>query len=370
MTLKKLAGVYHVGVPSKGKNKYISTGSSNKDEAVKVVKESGVDRLAITAKAGRLTRKAIGQILTGKNLTCSKALEEYQQVKLRSKAPKTVANNVLVIRNWLKDQNLETTAPSAVTGAHIDKWINNPDSNWKRTVRQISLSSVRNFFDFMFDKGWIVENPAKTVALDYSAMSHEQKEQTERLPFTEDEVKLLLSELRKDWRLAETGKHTLFKDSKTVLFWLVAVTIGKETGLRISDIAQLEWRSFSEPGKLVVWTDKTNQRVEHKISEAVQNVIAEIPVVDAEYLFPEECETARNVMLRAKLPVHFGRLCQRIGIEGKSFHSLRHYKATNAYSKLDKDDLAKKLAASLSLEQIAGLLGHANKKTTKGYVHE
>ena len=71
----------------------------------------------------------------------------------------------------------------------------------------------------------------------------------------------------------------------------------------------------------------------------------------------------------AGLSVQFGRLCDRLGIKGKSFHSLRHYKATISYAKLDKEALAKKLASVLSITEIKQLLGHANSKTTEGYSH-
>ena len=155
------------------------------------------------------------------------------------------------------------------------------------------------------------------------------------------------------------------------LFWRFAVRLGAETGLRISDVAQLEWRSLSElhTGKLVIWMKKTNQRIEHTISPSLQQFVGEIPVIDADYMFPEQRALMQDVGKRAGLSVQFGRLCERLGIKGKSFHSLRHYKATTSYAKLDKEALAKKLAASLSLEEIAGLLGHQNKATTKGYVH-
>jgi len=64
------------------------------------------------------------------------------------------------------------------------------------------------------------------------------------------------------------------------------------------------------------------------------------------------------------------RMCERVGIKGKTFHSIRHYKATRAFAKMDKETLVKKLAECLSMDQIATFLGHANKRTTKGYVHE
>jgi integrase len=368
-TLKKIEGKYHTPVHSRGKTKWISTGSSSKQEAERVVAESGVARLNVAAKAGRLTRKAIGQILTGKNLTCLKALEEYGKAKSTNKAPKTIANNLLVIGNWLKEMRLESTPPSAVTAPQISKWINNPALTWKRSTRQVALASVRTFFEFCANRGWIVADVSQDVELDYDVMSHGQKEQDEKQPFTDEEVKRIIGELRKDWNRAQTDKHELFRDAGDVLFWLVAMSIGKETGLRLSDIAKLEWRSFSDPGVLAVWTGKTNKRIEHPISEAVQHLISEIPVTDADYLFPAQRAIITDVAKRSGLSVQFSRLLEKLGIEGKSFHSLRHFKATHAFAKMDKEKLAAKLAEVLSIDQIAALLGHSDKKTTKGYLH-
>jgi integrase len=369
-TLKKIDGVYHARIPTPGgKSKYISTGCSTKPDAEKVLSVSSVDQLSLAAKAGRLTQKAIGQILTGKNLTCLKALELYRQRMSANRAANTVANNLRVVGNWMKDMGVESMPPSAITVSQIAGWINNPDSTWKRSMRQTALASVRTFFDFCGSQGWIVADPSRQVDLDYSVMSHDQKESPDRQPFTEDEVKHVLKALAHDWSLAQVGKHELFENSQHVLFWLFAVRAGKETGLRLSDIAQLEWRCFGESGKLVVWTEKTNKRMEHTISYALMNLVSEIPVTDAEFIFPEQRAIIRDVKKRSSLSVQFSRLLARLKIDGKSFHSLRHFKATSAYAKLDKGDLAKRLAESLTLEQIAGLLGHSNKKTTKGYLH-
>jgi len=56
--------------------------------------------------------------------------------------------------------------------------------------------------------------------------------------------------------------------------------------------------------------------------------------------------------------------------EGRTFHSLRHCKATPAWAMLSKEDLAKKLAETLNIEQIAAMLGHSNRKTTQGCFHK
>jgi integrase len=371
--LKKIDGVYHARLNAKGQSKWVSTGCDNRPEAEAVLAESGVERLNIVAKAGRLTAKSIGQILTGKNLTCAKALEKYAKLMATSKAAKTVSNNVLVVGNWMKEAKVESVPPSSVTAQHIDRWINinDPKSGWKRSTRQVALGSVRTFFEFCASQGWIVADPSRQVALDYACMTHEQKEATEKNPFTEDEVKLLVKALTADLKLCETGKQELFREPHHVLFWLFAVRLSSETGLRLSDIAQLEWRSLVNlgAGKVILWMKKTNRRIEHTISPNLQEFIGDIPGIDADYVFPEQRAIIKDVTKRAGLSVQFARLCERIGIKGKSFHSLRHYKATSSYAKLDKDTLAKKLAGALSMEQIAALLGHASSKTSKRYVH-
>ena len=45
-------------------------------------------------------------------------------------------------------------------------------------------------------------------------------------------------------------------------FWRAACHLSLEYGLRLSDIAKLEWVSFLKPGKLIVWTDKHDRRIE------------------------------------------------------------------------------------------------------------
>jgi integrase len=69
------------------------------------------------------------------------------------------------------------------------------------------------------------------------------------------------------------------------------------------------------------------------------------------------------------LSMQFLRLCEKLGIKGKSFHCLRHTVATSKFAKADKAALAKKLVDALSLEEIAALLDHKSTAKTKGYIH-
>jgi integrase len=369
LTLKKIEGVYHTPVFAKGRTKWISTGCKTRDEAERVLAESGVERLNQVAKAGQLSAKAIGQILTGGNLTINKALMKFEQAKKITLTAKSIVNTIAAVQHWMEAAGTENAAPSSITPEKISDWINDPKLGWKLSTRKQSLGCLRTFFAYMADNGWIVADPSQVAGIDYDNLSHEEKEHTEKNPFTKAEVERLISALRKDWELSKTGQHGLFRDADPILFWLIAVSIGAETGLRLSDIAQMEWRSLVNQGKVTLWTRKTGQRVEVPITNDIHELVAEIPISDSTYLFPTQRAIIRDPKHRVTLSVQFNRLLTRLKIFGKSFHSLRHYKATKEFRGDKKEALAKKLAETLTLEQIAALLGHSNTKTTKGYVH-
>lgn len=72
-------------------------------------------------------------------------------------------------------------------------------------------------------------------------------------------------------------------------------------------------------------------------------------------LFPEQHVINADVRRRAHLSVRFVRLCDRAGLDGLTFHSLRH-------------GFAKRLrAAGVAEESIGAMMGHRNVQTTNGY---
>jgi integrase len=327
MTLNKKGGVYHVSVATPQGNKRISTGARDRATAEQIVKESGVKRLDIAAKAGRLTQQAIGQITTGHKLTMSKAFQQF--------------------RDWLEsigrlnDMNLAGLPPSAVTEQHVNQWINAPNENGS-AYRETALSGIRSFFEFTAAKGWSIGNPARLVRVNMRQLSHEQKEPKEVVPFTKLEINRLI-------------KYT---EDKGLTFWTAAVRISRETGLRLGDVARLEWNCFAEPGCLIVWTSKRLKRVAVPISDELQEVITTIPITHKQYVFPEQRVIASDPKRVSGLSVQFGRICAKCEITGKSFHGLRHH----FVSELKRQ--------GKTLEEIGKLVGHSDTATTEGYVHE
>jgi hypothetical protein len=98
-------------------------------------------------------------------------------------------------------------------------------------------------------------------------------------------------------------------------------------------------------------------------------MVTQIPFSNPTHLFPDQHQIVSDVHRRLLLSVQFTRLCERIGIMGKSYHCTRHADTSEKYRAIDKDDLAKRLAETLSMSQIRQLLGRSSAKTSKLYVH-
>jgi integrase len=389
MKLTKKDGIYHVSFKTAaGQRRTISTKQSDREQAVAIVKLSGLVEMERAAIAGKLSREVVGRILTGKRMTLAKAVEPFREwMKSRGRAPKTIEENTITLNAWVRQMNIESLPPTAVTGTHIAGWINDADKARGQGSRKIALGHLRTFFNFCCANGWVSADPSQAVGIDYSVLSHDQKEPAQRQPFTPAELERLTAYLQAELqaigqdmnRVEQASQYTdhgravklakLGGKHGELFFWLFAVRCSATTGLRLSDVAGLEWRSFGEPGKIVVWMDKTNRRIEHPLTPELEAMVTQVPVSSPTHLFPEQRAIAFDVKRRALLSVQFTRICECIGIKGKSYHSTRHAAASEKYHEIDKDDLAKRLAETLSMSQIKALLGHSSASVTAKYVH-
>jgi len=388
MKLTKKDGVYHVSFKTAaGKRRTISTKQSDREQALAVVKQSGIAEMERAAIAGKLSREVVGRILTGKRMTLAKAVEPYRDwMKSRGRAPKTIQENTITLTAWMRDMKIESFPPTAVTGSHIAGWINDADKARGQGSRKVALGHIRTLFAFFCSNGWVSADPSQAVGIDHSVLSHDQKEPAQRQPFTPAELDRLTAYLCAELEvigqdMARVEQASEYSDhgravklaklggkNSELFFWLFAVRCSSTTGLRLSDIASLEWRSFSEPGKIVVWMDKTNRRIEHPLTPELEAMVTQIPVNNPKRLFPEQHEIISDVHRRSLLSIQFKRICERVGIKGKSYHCTRHSAANGSFHAIDKDDLAKKLAETLSIGQIKQLLGHASANTSRRYV--
>lgn len=344
MKMVKINGVWNVRFKTEsGFTKTVSTKCTDREEADKVVREAGIEKMELAAKAGRLTQQVIGHIVSGKKMTMEKAVAEYEAwMDSIGRSPKTVFNNASTLRSWIHDAKLGSKPPSGVTEKDIDKWINDAESGSKAGTRAVNLAAIRSFYSFACAKGWSPTDPSALTRVRMNILSHEQKEKGERIPFSELEVKHMLAMLEKEE-----------KDP----FWMFAIAASFYLGLRLGDICQLEWSCFKKPGHIIVWTDKRDRRVSLKLPKPVADIVSTLNVGSKTHLFPSQMRMVLDPTRRAALSVQFKRLCERYGVRGKSFHCLRHSCLTNWHR------------AGLSLEQIAEDAGHSDTKTTEGYIH-
>lgn len=330
-----------------GKIKSKSTGKTNRKEAIEVIKEAKIEELERIAELGVLTQDVVSMLIYGRKVTVEAAIEHWVTwMKSVQHSASSVTNGEIYARAWARDQGVLNRPIIGIGYQEIDAWVNNPAIRAKAGTRGVMLSALRSLFKFAFGSGMCLGNPASLVRVNLGLLSHEQKEVKKKLCFTDSEIQQLLD-------LTAPGAER--EDE----FWHAAVAIGRWTGLRIGDVAALEWDSFRLPGRIVVWTQKRDKRVELPLEpEALRNAVSALPMDDEKYVFPNQALIIRNQEMRSTLSRQFTDLCERAGIKGKSFHCLR----ATYISACD--------AAGIPIEHIARSVGHSRTATTSGYIRD
>lgn len=343
--LKNRSGYYEARFKAQdGKVHSLSTHRKNKDEAREVLSKAKIAELELAAEIGILSPVVASIISCGTNMTVEDAIEpwlEWRQMKHHS--PHTIADAEIWVRAWATSIGILSKSLKAINETHLDRWVNSTTSKSKLNTRAVMLSALRSFFTFCSAKGWTTGDPSALVSVDQFLLMHEQKEVRKQPIFTDDEVNSLL-------RLtSDNGRRP--ND-----FWHAAVAIGRWTGLRLSDIASLEWSCFSVTGKICVWTQKRDRRVELPLEPSeLTEAILKVPRMDPCFIFPIQRALVRDPTLRSKLSRQFCNLCELCGIVGKSFHALRATYITDCLNK------------GIPIEHIAVKVGHSNPQTTLGY---
>ena len=332
-----------------GDRKSINTFCQTKQEAEIVVAIAKLEEIEKQAIATRLTAEAVTLITANRKITVADALAEWKDhFKKRSWSERTSQNNLGVVSQWMSEEGVDMLSIGSITDAEIGVWINNPDSTSKRGTRQFKLSCLRNFFRFAVEKRYILANPANLVDVSLHCLSHKQKETEHKKVFTDEEyMKVYLQSS------GALGVHPVV----TSKFIRHAILLGRETGLRLGDICNLEWDSLDfEARTITVWMRKPGKRVQLPMSNAVHATFFGARPGARKFVFPLEQVIINDPKRRAILSLIFSRYFKLCGFPGYSFHSLRATAAT---------DLALKGA---TMTEIATYLGHTNTSTTLAYV--
>lgn len=344
---KKDDGYWHVGYETERGYQWKNTKATNREDANAIVAAAKIAEIEVMAKAGSLTSEVLSSIMTGRRkITCAKVFEEWVEWRKINKAPNTIQAQAYTVAGFLNFSGIGSVMINQVNESHIDAFVN-PSSGIGSATRHSRLAAIRSYFNYASGKAYCMTSPAKLVEVNHRALTHQQKEKKVRVPFTHEEYLKVLA--------SSSG------------FQRYATAMSYWSGLRLSDCANLEWSCISET-EIIVWTRKRNARVALPIMDPLigggelglilLEMMESIPQnKKSKFIFPAESAIINSPTEQTKLSIYYARLLERIGIEGKSFHCLRHSFATR---------LAK---AGKTEEEIGRLIGHANVETTKGYIH-
>jgi integrase len=272
------------------------------------------------------------------------ALVEWMEWReMCGKAPNTIRSQHIMLTSFFKKFKLNERMVAAITHHNMHVFVND-GSTVKAGTRRSRLAALRSFFDYCAGRGYCLGNPAKLVKVNYRILTHRQREPNKRKPFTVKEIDRLIGATNADpW-------------------WCFAILVGYETGLRLGDIARLEWDCIvkNEEGEalsLVVWTDKRDRRVRLFVSPGLRAALAlPIKMAGTTFMWPLQARIVADPHKRAILSGQFADICERAHIVGKSFHCLR-----NTYIQRCMDN-------GIEIHHIASCVGHKNIKTTEGYL--
>ena len=140
--------------------------------------------------------------------------------------------------------------------------------------------------------------------------------------------------------------------------WLrPVVIIASETGLRLSNIANLTWKQVHLFNRIIIIeTTKNGDPVGIPMTENVFTTLKSLSRarrIDSDFIFGKNGKPFRRWWFSKS----FEKACESAGVENFRFHDLRH------------DFCSRLVQRGVDLYTVAALAGHKNIKTTQRYAH-
>lgn len=365
-----------------GRRVKISTKTTDRREAKRIA-----DRLELEARESRETRKATAS-MSGINSTMARAAQLAVSGNIDAHSARSLINDLLtaagqpnldlethrswcdswriskagavkershmkyeqVTRNWLHFLDKSADSPlDALTRknalAYRDKMAK--DGLAPRTVNQ-TIKLLRSIYTDAVEQGHLGRNPF--VGID---PLREDSDEASRLPFTPAEVSTLISSAEGDWK--------------------GLIILSATTGLRLMDAARIKWNNIDlATGVMKVKTAKTGTTLTLPVHPSFQDWLnTQHQGIGAAPVFPSLAD--KGGAGKSGLSMAFKRIMERAGVSAgiarpakdksrgrttsqKSFHSLRHFAASQLASSGIRADIAR------------AITGHANAGTHANYV--
>lgn len=350
--------------------RWYSTGISGTERDIRShLKERKVEDIVALGQRGALSDKVLAQFQHGSPKS-AKLAEVHQPwldwLRKIGESPATIQQYNTYFKLWLRTMRLDDTPVAKIGFDHLFPFVNPADSQIKKTTRSARLHMSRSLFKYLVAQGYCSGNPSKLVAVNMDMLSHAQKERKRVETYSLEAVQRLVAfadeEIRHIEQLIRTGASDprIRKPESRLAwmhFWRFAVIASYEVGMRLGDLCDLEWSSFSTKGHVVVWTGKREKRISLPLDEFapwLTTAIGQIPCEDLGHCFPDIHQVHLNS--RSTISVYFGKLCAQAGVKPRTFHALRH----TAIQRMQRE--------GRTLQSIGQLVAHANTSTTEGYL--
>ena len=336
---------------AKGKWRNTNLRTKNKKEAIQVAKSLNIEELEDAGKLGVLSREVVAKIVSGKDVKFKTVVAEWLKYKgMLAGSGNSMNTQSSILMQFMRDYGYKNAGISGISEEDIFDFLNRPDDT-SLSNRKLRRSTLSALYKFAVARAYVVFNPVQDVRVDLGNLSHSQKESKERKPFSKKEFDQIF-------------KHAPY-------FYRQAAGLSWWTGLRLGDIASLEWDSINKDS-IVVWTEKRDKKVELPLDHeffgggAVRQIINEIILESNVYCFPDQQADHADPKKRAKFSVYFSRILYRGNDcilpdtpkeDRKSFHCFRH----SFVSRLKR--------SGVKIEEISKAVGHSNTATTLGYSH-
>lgn len=350
MKIKKRAATgYYYAYPRGGKP--ISLKTRNEADAKRTVDELGLRDLERQSRLHGITASAIQLLRSGRKVSVSKAVDAFiESMPLNGYRNSSIYRASASLKQWMAQCKVGDMQVAMIDAKHIDRWVNPPNKPLKQGTRLRNLAIAVSFFRYCTHQGWLIENPAVQVTVRRDLLSQEQLIPKETLPFTDDEVRQIVASL-------EPGA-----------FWRFATLCAYYTGLRMGDIAKLEWTNI-KGDEIVISTGKTGAIVRHPLNPELREELGKIERSKSlPYLFPDAaaCILA-SPSGQATLSHQFKRICLRLGID-KHFHGMRHTFALRKKAQ-EKQAMLVAMLEELATKNVMQSMGHTTAKATKNYLN-
>lgn len=366
----------HVKQPHGGRARKYNLDATTQAAAVAEAERLELVRVAAAAHDPSIRENVRRDISRGVAITIERGVELWGEALGESGLARGTTKRLHMMLSkvsrvaWIKGKKV-----TDITLRDLDRYLNDKKSQRRIATRVLVRHALCRFFQWLVDAEYIDSNPSLNLKVDRHGLPQGKLLRKETQPVTESDFRKVLSSMQ------------------PTEFWWIAAQMSWHGGLRLGDIALLEWDNIKDD-RIVVGTRKSGEEVEYPITPELRDVLKFLPPRPDRrtglksgatkyrgeqlegrfrYVWPEWA--SRYNTDNSNLSHQFSRRLARVGVHGKSFHGIRHTfamrtrlaEAENAAAEVER--LRKQLEDILATRNTAKKMGHRDLKSTMIYLN-